>query len=208
MKTSYWAKGLEFVAAVLAAFGGFLLNVAPPSETGVKFAVGISSFLMLLGFLFVAVLTQGTAKPQNRKYWFIIAAVCTLLFIGSAFMYRGAFERYTFLFPADDVDQVRYVNGDTLTTAGAEQKSKCGNCNRAELLDKFGENRRQAVWTEESIAKAGTCLFILYVVMVLSITLAAQCLIEGLLQRRPAPPPPPQDTSPPSGSILSTPEEA
>jgi len=185
---NYLTKGLEFVAALGAAFSGFLFNIAPPDETGVKFAVGISSFLMLLVFLFVATLTQREAKPENRKYWYIAAAVATALFIASAFTYRYNFERLTFLFPPDDEDQVRYVNGTELTKEGQVQRDKAPNSNRAELLDQFGENRRQAVWTQSSIDRANTILVVNYVIVVLTITLALLCLIEGILRTKSAPP--------------------
>lgn len=181
---NYLTKGLEFVAAVSAAFGGFLFNIAPPDETGVKFAVGISSFLMLLVFLFITALTQRQPKPENRKYWYITAAVAAVLFIASAFTYRYNFERLTFLFPPDDEDQIRYVNGTELTQQGEAERNKAPNSNRAELLDKFGEHRRQAVWTQTSIDKAHTMLVVNYVVVVLTITLSLLCLIEGLLHRK------------------------
>lgn len=185
MTTNSFAKGLEFVAAFLAAFGGFFLNIAPPDDTGVKFVVGVTSFLMLLIFLFVAVFTQSAGNPANRKYWLTIAAVAGVLFAGSAFFYWQAFERLTFLYPLDDIEQVRYVNGTVLTKKAEEQALASPNMSRAELLDKFGENRRQAVWTEESINNANIRLVISYVGMVLTLTLAALCLIEGILQRRP-----------------------
>ena len=187
MNRDYFTKGLEFVAALGAAFSGFLFNIAPPDETGVKFAVGISSFLMLLGFLFVAALTQREPKPENRKYWYIAAAAATALFIVFAFGYRYNFERLTFLFPPDDEGQVRYVNGTELTKEGQVQRDKSPNSNRAELLAKFGENRRQAVWTESSIDRANTILVINYVLVVLTVTLALLCLIEGILQRSVSP---------------------
>lgn len=188
MNRNYLTLGLEFVAALGAAFGGFLLNIAPPDETGVKFAVGIGSFLMLVAFLFVATLTQRDPKPENRKYWYMVAAVATGLFVVSALVYRHNFERLTFLFPPADEDQVRYVNGTEFTTAGQAERDKAPNSNRAELLDKFGENRRQAVWTQSSIDRANTVLVVNYVVVVVTITLALLCLIEGILHRANNPP--------------------
>lgn len=184
MNTNYLARGLEVVAALLGAFGGFLLNIAPPDDTGVKFAVGVTSVLMLLIFLFISVFTQGNAKPANRKYWLVIAGVSALLFAGSAFYYWRSFDRLTFLYPPDDTDQVRYVNGTELTKKGEDQMRASPNMSRAELLDKFGENQRQAVWTQQSIDKANIVLVISYVAMVLTVTLALLCLIEGILQRR------------------------
>ena len=180
---NYLTKGLEFVAAVGAAFGGFLFNIAPPDETGVKFAVGISSFLMLLIFLFIATLTPGEPKPENRKCWYFVAAVATVLFIASAFVYRYNFERLTLVYPPADEGQIRYVNGTELTPEGKAARDSKPNISRAELLDEFGENRRHAVWTQSSIDRANTTLVVNYVMVVLTITLALLCLIEGILQR-------------------------
>jgi hypothetical protein len=185
MKPNYLTRALEFGVALFAAFGGFLPNNAPPDETGVKFAVGVSSLLMLVAFLFVATLTQRDPKPENRKYWYIFAIIATTLFVGSAFVYRYNFQRLTFLFPPVDEDQVRYVNGTEFTPEGQAEHEKSPNSNRAELLDKFGEHRRQAVWTQSSINRANTILVVNYVLLVLTITLALLCLIEGILQRAP-----------------------
>lgn len=182
MNTNYFAKGLEVIAALLAAFGGFLLNVAPPDDTGVKFIVGATSALMLLVFLFISAFTQGTASPANRKYWLIIAGVSTLLFVGCTFFYWQSFERLTFLYPPEDIEQVRYVNGTKLTEKAAEQVRANPTISRTELLDKFGEDQRHAVWTD--IENANRRLVISYVAMVLSLTLGLLCLTEGVLQRR------------------------
>jgi hypothetical protein len=183
VKINYLAKGIEAVTALLAAFGGFLLNLAPPDETGVKFAVGISSFLAFLAFLFISVFAQKNPVPKNRKYWIIAAALFAITFTISAFVYSNKFEKLTFIYPPDDTDQVRYVNGTQLTPDADKRMKASPNLSRAELLDKFGEDKRHEVWTQESIDNARQVLVVNYVLVVLSLALAVFCLTEGILLR-------------------------
>ncbi|MDQ1589757.1 MAG: hypothetical protein QOG71_384 [Pyrinomonadaceae bacterium] len=183
MDNKYLSRGVQLVTALLAAFGGFLLNIAPPDETGVKFAVGISSFLMLLVFLFIAALTQNSLAPSRKKYWLGVAGLCALIFIATAFLYRSNFEKLTFLYPPDDSAQVRYVNGTERTPNAEEQMRQRPTLSRAQLLDKFGEANRHETWTQDSIDRARTTLVVNYVVMVLSLALTFFCLTEGILLR-------------------------
>jgi hypothetical protein len=184
MKNTYLLRGTALIGALLSAFGGFLLNVAPPDETGAKFAVGISSLVALVGFLFVSSLVQKNATEKTRNKWRIAAAFLAVGFITSIFTYHSYFNALTFLYPPDDIKKVRYVNGTVLTDKAADIFRKDPSISRADLLDQFGENNRHDVWIQDSIDSARKLLVSNYVLVVVSLCLTIFCFTESLLVPR------------------------
>ena len=47
-------SGIEIASFLLAAFGGFLTDIAPPDEVNASFAVGMASVLVLIVLLLVS----------------------------------------------------------------------------------------------------------------------------------------------------------
>ena len=81
-------KGVEVATFLLAAFSGFLKTIAPPDETGTPFAVGVASFAVLIVFLFVSALAQGRLRRKGKKYWYLAAALLSIVFVILAFVYQ------------------------------------------------------------------------------------------------------------------------
>ena len=76
MNQSLLTKGIEIVGALLAAFSGFLIGIAPPQAADAKFAVGISSFLSLIILFIIVALTR--QRKKYRRVW-IVAGICLLV---------------------------------------------------------------------------------------------------------------------------------
>ncbi|SRR6266404_2408539 len=185
------AKSVEVITFILAAFSGFLTNIAPPDETGASFWVGVVSFSALVIFLGVLALARGKPQAKHKKYWLGAAALFLGGFILFAFIYQEHREQLTFLWPPNEDPKESYVGGgDTLTPKAQEAKNNDHSLTPAKLVAGFGGidkglgvDRRTAVWPVEAIQKARRKLTIDYVMVVLSIATAVFCLTEGILLR-------------------------
>lgn len=177
-------KAVEIVTFLLAAFSGFLKKIAPPDETGASFAVGVASFAVLIVFLFVSALAQGRLRRKVKKYWYMAAAVLSVVFLISAFVYQDARNTHTFLWPPNAEPKELYVTGDTLSPLAQQAKSDDPSLTSTKLVAGFGGiDERAAVWTEDSIRRVGRKLSLEYVLTVLSVAAVIFCLTEGLLLR-------------------------
>ncbi len=66
------AKGIEVIVFLFAGFGHFLMNIAPPDETGVSFPAGISSLLALCILFFISALSsKKQPRGKTKKKWLI-----------------------------------------------------------------------------------------------------------------------------------------
>jgi len=182
-------RGVQVVICILAAFSGYLKQIAPPDETGVSYAVGLASVTMLFVFLFVSALAHGKLKEERRKYWFIASVVLFAVFLGSAFIYQGHRENLTFLWPPDEDLKKLYVGGgDRLTPEARERKKLNPALTPTQLVSGFGGiDKRTYVWSPESIRCASKTLMVEYLLIMLSLSASIFCLTEGILRRSAAP---------------------
>ena len=180
-KQKYITSAFEIVTTLTTGFGGFLVAIAPPEEADAKFAVGISSFLSLVIFLFIAAIAKRKASLRHWKYWLGISGLFLLTFAISIYIYRNNFAHLTFLFPPDDIEQVRLINGTEYTPKAVQILKENPDLTFAELLDKLGgENQRHKIWTQESIENATNVLLYNYIIMILSLTISVFCITEGV----------------------------
>jgi hypothetical protein len=182
--TNVLGAAIKVVAFLMAAFGGFLTNIAPPEETGIKLVLGLASLACLIFFLFIS----AVAKDLGKRWWLIIAAVTAVVFIVGAVAYQQEVNGYTFTWEATGV---RYVDGGEHYTADAQ--THAGNVGPQEFVQHYGGmaegvDSRYKVWTSDSIAHARLTLTLLYLLTVLSAAIAVFALTEGALpvQRKPA----------------------
>src|SRR5271170_716062 len=110
-------KAVGVVSFLFAAFGGFLKDLAPPPETGAWKWVGISSFTILIVFLFVSALSAGRSNRKVRRAWLIVSACFLAFAIASGIAYGAALDRLTFWYPPGNATD-RYVAGTVLTPKG------------------------------------------------------------------------------------------
>lgn len=182
-------RAVEVVTFLLAGFSGFLKKIAPPDETGAPFAVGVASFAALLAFLFVSALARGRLRRKRKKYWYIVAAALSVVFLVSSFVYQNDRSAYTFLWPPNADPKELYVVGDTLTQQAQFAKNNDPGLTPAKLVAGFGGiDERTSVWTADSIRRVGRRLSLEYVLTVLTLAATIFCLTEGLLLRVTRPP--------------------
>jgi hypothetical protein len=178
-----WA--IETVTFVFAMFGGFFTAIAPPSEADSRFAVGISSFLMLILLLFISVFAQGRLKKKHKKVWLIVAAAMFVTAGASAFVYKWNVDRLTFGFPPENPETI-HVAGTQFTEDADAYLATHPGVTTSQLVAKFeGVENRELVWTPDSLRKARMILTANYVLLVLTLSGTIFCLTEGLLAQRP-----------------------
>lgn len=114
-------KGIEIVGVLFAAFGGFLVGIAPPQAADAKFSVGISSLLALI-ILFTIV---ALAKKEYRNVWIITAVCMFVVAAGASYYYKTIFDKLTF-----------DVAGTELTPAASDYRQKHAGISNAVLLDR------------------------------------------------------------------------
>jgi hypothetical protein len=174
---SLLTKGIEVIGALFAAFGGFLVGVAPPQAADARFAVGISSFLALIILFLIAALT----KKKYRRVWIIAAACLFVVAAAGAYYYKTTYDALTFEYPPGST-RADHIAGTELTQSASEYKQQHEGISNAQLLAKFGglENKGE-VWPETSVNSARTKLIASYVLVVLAIAGSIFALTEGAL---------------------------
>lgn len=180
--TKILALAVEIVGFLFAAFGGFLIGIAPPEEADARFAVGLSSFLSLAILLIVAGVAQTWSRRRLRKIWLVAAGVFFVLTVVLAFTYWKLRDRLTFAFPPGTLTEI-YVAGTELTPAARDHlASQATELSSSELLDRFGGLvNREKVWVAESISRARFLLIASYVALVVSLAGGIFSLTEGQL---------------------------
>jgi TRAP-type uncharacterized transport system fused permease subunit len=177
MNRNTLARGVQVVGILFAAFGGFFAGIAPPRTADAKFAVGISSFLVLILLFLVVALS----KKKHRKAWIIIASCLFIIAIGAALYYKTTYDALTFEYPPGSAN-VEYVGGTELTPAANDYKQQHQGISNAQLIAKFGGLQNMGrVWTEVSVNNARRKLIGSYMIVVLAIAGAIFALTEGAL---------------------------
>lgn len=175
MKQNILIRSIEVVGVLFAAFGGFLVGIAPPVAADARFAVGISSFFALI----ILLLVSSLAKEKYERAW-IIAAICALLVAGvSAYYYRSIYYELTFEYPPGNTE-VLLVAGTELTLEAQNLKRDDPTLSNAELLAGLGGELNR-VWPEASLNAARKKLIFTYVILVIALASAIFSLTEGTL---------------------------
>ena len=177
MNQNILTKGIELVAVLFVAFGGFLAGIAPPQAADAKFAVGISSFLALIILFIVAALS----KKKYRRVWIVAATCLFVISLVAAYYYKETYDALTFEYPPGST-KVEHIAGTELTPSAKEYKQQHEGISNAQLLAKFGGLQNKGkVWSEASGNSARRELIGGYVTLVLAIAAAIFALTEGAL---------------------------
>jgi hypothetical protein len=170
------ATFIEVVTFLLAAFGGFLKNVAPPDQVGASFPVGMLSFLTLIVLMIISALgRQSSAKDTSRK-WVLAGAILFALAVPSAFAYRHMVSNFTYPHQLD-LAKRKISAPDAYLTADARQyKLTNPDTTPEELARNLPEGD---VWTVQAITKVGSQLLGAYACLVLSLSASIFCLLEA-----------------------------
>lgn len=177
MNRDLLVKGIEIIGVLFAAFGGFLVGIAPPQAPDAKYAVGISSLLALIVLFAIVAL----AKKKHRKRWIITGLVLFVVTMGAAYYYKALYDELTFAYPPG-YSKVEHIAGTEKTAEAEKYLKEHQGLSNAQLLAKFGglENKGK-VWPETSINSARRKLITSYVILVLAIAGSIFAFIEGAL---------------------------
>jgi hypothetical protein len=170
------ASFIEVVTFLLASFGGYLKNIAPPDPVGASFPVGALSFLALILLMIIAAISRkGTSKKNNRP-WILAGIVCFVAAVPSVFVYRNLLETHTY--PQSQELSKRQIAASEayLTPDALRYKQTNASITTEELVRSLPDGD---VWTADGLANARTKLLAAYACVVLSICSAIFCLLEA-----------------------------
>lgn len=177
MNQTVLVKGIEVVGVLFAAFGGFLVGIAPPQAADARFAVGISSFFALI----ILLLVSSLARKKHRRAWITAAVCCLILAIVASYYYKVSYNELTFEYPPGN-PKVEYVAGTELTPLAQKERRDNPGISNAKLLAGFGGPRFIfKVWPEASVNAARKRLIFAYVILVTGLASSIFSLTEGTL---------------------------
>lgn len=173
---------IQIVVFLFAAFGGFLSGIAPPEPTNPKFAVGLSSFLVLIALLIVSSIS-GKGRTGNYRKWIWAGGICLVLVVTSGLLYPYLLGKFTYVYPPPPDTPVAWrINGSELTeTAQSFIRENPGTYTPGQLELELPYDQ---IWTADSLARAKMTLLITYILLVLAIATAVFCLLEANFKRR------------------------
>ena len=173
---------VQTVTFLLAAFGWFLRKVAPPSQVGAFYPVGVLSFFMLILLMIIAGLSgRGAANPTSYKAWLIAGIVLSLLAVPAVFFYPSFINEFTY--PPNEELAVRKISAPDryLTREAFNYKEANHPTPTVEELDRSFPDG--GVWTSQGIEYAQFRLLASYAWLVLSLSGAIFCLLEAMPAR-------------------------
>lgn len=170
------ASFIEVVTFLLASFGGYLKNIAPPDPVGAAFPVGALSFLALILLMIIAAISRKGSSEKTNRPWILAGIVCFVVAVPSVFIYRNLLEKHTY--PQSQELSKRQISASDryLTPDAARYKQTNASIKAEELVRNFPD---EDVWTTEGLANARTKLLAAYACLVLSICAAIFCLLEA-----------------------------
>ena len=176
------ASFIEVVTFLLAAFSGFLKNVAPPDATGASYDVGILSFLLLIVLLTISAMSRLARRPMGRK-WLVAGVVCFVLALPAAYGYPKILRAHTYA-PKFDA-KTRHVKASSeYLTKPAKQfaDEHPTESSAADLEQNFAYDD---IWTKEGLELAEQKLLLGYAWLVLALCTAIFCLVEANVADKP-----------------------
>lgn len=177
------AKFTQIVVFLFAAFGGFLNEIAPPTQTQPKMIVGLGSFFVLMTLLIISAVASNISSAKSSRKWILAGCVFFGLAVVSGILYPWTLSKLTYYYPPPPDAAVAWrVNGLELTQLAQEFiQREPGNYGPAQL-EQYLEYKD--IWTESSLAEAKLLLISNYLCLVLSISTAIFCLLEANSKRR------------------------
>jgi hypothetical protein len=176
-KKAILRSAVSAVAFIFTMFGGFFLKVAPPEEVDAKFAVGITSFCVLVTLLVISNL-RPKGRQQKSRPWLRVAILSALIGTAAGCVYKYTLDRFTFPWPPESKNQ-RFATGSVLTSrALAYQRENPEKAESVMVADFGGVMHRDLIWTSSSIENIKWLMLGTYLLMVLGLATGVFCLIE------------------------------
>jgi hypothetical protein len=180
------ARFIQVVVFLFAAFGGFFREIAPPTQTNPKMAVGFGSFLVLIALLIISAIAHHISAANNYKKWIAAGCIFFVLALVSGVLYPSTLSTLTYYYPPPpDAPKHWRVKGLELTQIAKDfikrEQRDPRDYSPAELEKNL---YYEEIWTESSLAKAKLLLLSNYLCLVLSISTAIFCLLEANAKTR------------------------
>jgi hypothetical protein len=169
------ASFIEVITFLLASFGGFLKNVAPPDQVGASFPVGVLSFLALILLMIISAISRNAPTKKSNRRWIAAGIGCFTIAVPSAFIYQSMLGRYTYP-QSQELSKRHIAASDEYLTPDAQRFKGNKNMTADELVQNLPDGD---VWTQEGIGKAQLRLLTCYSFLVLSVSAAVFCLLEA-----------------------------
>jgi hypothetical protein len=196
-KTGAWARALQAVASVFAAFGGFVVNIQPPEEAYLGYSIALAGVLSALLLLLLSAVGRSVANFVTYRRVCLILGAALIVGVGAAGVsYQNVVLVRTLDIPgANGSKPAKVIIGTELTPAARKwvQDNPCSlempfSCSNRSLFMHFGLDAKELVWTRESILESVRILNDLYltfaVLLSSSTFVLCECLGESFLVDR------------------------
>jgi hypothetical protein len=169
---------LPLVSFLTTAFGGLVLNVAPPVQTDSKLPLGLAGFVVLFVLLALSSLTRSRTSARTQRHWLVSGVATFVVFSVVLLVYARELRLSTYEFP-EHSGTVRVRGQDVDLTIDARNflslnRDEIGTAEN--LASNLGPER---VWTAESIESASNSLLLGFGALVLALSTSFFCLLES-----------------------------
>ena len=172
---------LQTVTFVFAAFGGFLIKVAPPTDALSVFATGLASFACLFALLFVRLAYRKFALGPYRPVWIGVALLLAIVSGVFGFRYADDFQDRTYEYPPER-PEMRFTAGTNLTDTAKPYDTR--GLSSAQIVAKVGgPDNAEKVWLADSLKASKQRLRRDYVFFTLALATALFALLEAYPQK-------------------------
>ena len=187
-KTAIIKSSIQLVVLLFAAFGGFLLNIAPPSNSTVNLAVGITEFITLALLLFISAFTNFSLVLNKKRFkknyrsWLIFGAVCFVLLLFFSIQYFSRYNNSVVTVNKWDTKFIRGTLSPDAIKLCADEKYNINHCESLLLEHEYGVDDIEdgLLWTKESMKKNQLQLLIYYLSFIITLSACLFSLIELL----------------------------
>jgi hypothetical protein len=177
----FLTSSIQVVTFLFCSFSGFLKRIAPPDQTGVSYAVGILSFLVLVVLLIVSAVGRQGSAGTYRIWWIVAGVIFFVSALPAVFFYPRTLTLYTYL-PFDRPDIRHIAASEEYFTPSVKTyiSEHPGEASPAQLERNFNYDD---IWTSEGIARSERMLLAMYAWLVLTLASAIFCLLEANLAK-------------------------
>src|SRR6266853_2235509 len=119
------ARFIQIVVFLVAAFGGFLNEIAPPTQPNPKMVVGFGSFLVLIVLLIISAIARNSSAAKSNKRWILSGCIFFVLAVLSGMIYPWTLSKLTYYYPPPPAAAKLWrVNGLELTQTAKDFKGR------------------------------------------------------------------------------------
>jgi hypothetical protein len=188
-KTGILKNGIQLIVCLFAAFGGFLLNIAPPQGGGVKLSVGIAQFIALALMLYLSAFSVYSLVLNKKRYkknyraWLMICGIALVLTLVSSL---GYFQQYDHLVLKVENWDTTFVRGrlspESLKICREDKLGDGDQCEHELLRNFYTAEQVSAgmLWTNASVRSSKMKLLIWYLSFIIMLSLTLFSAIELL----------------------------